>query len=124
VETRVDLFTMCAGFDPRLLHYALDSGARGLVIEGTGRGNAPPAILPAIDRARQSDIPVVLATRCWHGRVLDTYGYEGSGKDLRRRGVIFAGTTNGQKARIHLMLALGKTRSVPEIRRMMEQDLY
>jgi L-asparaginase len=124
VEPRVDLFIMCAGFDPRLLHYAIDSGAQGLVIEGTGRGNAPPAILPAIDRAAKAGIPVVLSTRCWHGRVLDTYGYEGSGKDLRRRGVIFAGTTNGQKARVHLMLALGKTRSIVEIRRMIEQDMY
>lgn len=124
VEPRVDMFTMYSGFDPRLLHYALDSSAQGLVIEGTGRGNAPPAILPAIDRAQEQGVPVVIATRCWHGRVLDTYGYQGSGKDLRRRGAIFAGTVNGQKARVHLMLALGKTKSVPRIREMLEQDLY
>ncbi|HBY61779.1 MAG TPA: L-asparaginase, partial [Solibacterales bacterium] len=37
-EPRVDLFTMYAGFDPRLIDYAVASGARGLVIEGTGRG--------------------------------------------------------------------------------------
>jgi len=124
LEPRVDMFTMYSGFDPRLLQYAIDSGAQGLVLEGTGRGNAPPAIMPALDRAREAAIPVVLATRCWHGRVLDTYGYAGSGKDMRKRGVIFAGTVNGQKARVHLMLALGKTRSVPEIQSMLEQDLY
>ncbi|MCU0247596.1 MAG: hypothetical protein MUC42_13560, partial [Bryobacter sp.] len=96
--------------------HALDCGARGIVIEGTGRGNVTPAMLPAIQKAIERGIPVVIATRCLSGRVLDTYGYVGSGRDLRQRGVLFAGTLNGRKARIRLMLALGRANNPNEIK--------
>lgn len=124
IESRVDLFKMYAGADGRFIDAARESGARGLVVEGTGRGNVPPAAVSAIQRALDAGLPVVLASRCETGRVLDTYGYEGSGRDLRRRGVIFAGTLSGQKARIRLMLALGRTGDVRHIRDLMEQDAY
>lgn len=124
IETRVDLFKIVAGAGDRLLRCGVDSGARGLVIEGTGRGNVPPAVLAGIQHALDHDIPVVLASRCGQGRVLDTYGYVGSGKDLRRRGVCFGGSLPGQKARIKLMVVLGMTGSLPEIQRLMEAGMY
>ena len=58
--------------------------------------------------AREKDIPVVIVSRCHSGRVFDSYGYLGSGRDLRNIGCIFGGELPGQKARIKLMLALGK----------------
>lgn len=124
IETRVDLFKMVAGTDHRLLRCAVESGTRGLVIEGIGRGNVLPAVLPGIQLALDRHVPVVLASRCGRGRVLDTYGYVGSGRDLRRRGVCFAGTLPGQKARIKLMTVLGVTQSLPEVQRLMEGGRY
>jgi L-asparaginase len=124
LEPRVDLFKMYAGADGRFIDQAREQGARGIVVEGTGRGNVPPAAIDAIQRALDSGIPVVLASRCPTGRVLDTYAYEGSGRDLRRRGVIFGGSMNGQKARIRLMLALGRTGDLNYVRDLMEQDAY
>ncbi|MDX2150331.1 MAG: asparaginase [Bryobacteraceae bacterium] len=119
-EPRVDLFTMYSGFDPRLIDYAVESGARGLVIEGTGRGNVPPFVLPAIEKAVAAGVAVVIATRCWHGRVLDTYSYRGAGRDLRRAGCVFAGSLPGPKARVLLMLALG----AGEVRGVFEEGEY
>lgn len=92
LEPRVDLIAMAAGSDSRFVDYARESGARGIVIQGTGRGNVPPAALAGIQRALDAGLPVVIASRCHHGRVLDTYAYEGSGHDLRQRGVISAGS--------------------------------
>ncbi|MFU8786262.1 MAG: asparaginase, partial [Candidatus Izemoplasmataceae bacterium] len=40
------------------------------------------------------------------GRVLDTYGYIGGGKDLKNSGCILGGSLSGPKARILLMIAL------------------
>lgn len=124
METQVDLLVTYAGFDGRFIDAALQFGSQGLVIEGTGRGNVPPAALAALDRFLGAGFPIVLATRCGQGRVLDTYAYEGSGHDLRRRGVLFAGALTGPKARVHLMLALGATREPAELKYLIEQGRY
>jgi len=107
VEPRVDLFKMAVGMDDRFLRYAVDDGSRGLVIEGMGRGNVPPAVVPGIRYAMEKGLPVVLCSRCIGGRVLDTYAYEGGGRRLRELGVILGGHLPGQKARIKLMVLLG-----------------
>lgn len=124
IETSVDMFKTYAGFDPRLIHYAIDTGAKGLVIESMGRGNTPPAAFTAVKRALEIPLPVVICSRSVRGRVLDTYGYEGAGKQARRLGAIFGGNLPGQKARIKLILALGKTSSIDDIRNIFEEGVY
>jgi L-asparaginase len=124
LETRVDLVTMYAGADGKFIDHSRETGARGIVIEGTGRGNVPPEALPAVGRAVESGIAVVVASRCPHGRVLDTYAYVGSGRDLRKLGAIFAGTLTAAKARVRLMLALGASGETAEVRRLMELGSY
>ena len=123
-EPRVDLIGMYSGADGRFIDFAREDGAAGIVINATGRGNVTPAAVPAIQRALDAGLPVVIASRCVQGRILDIYGYEGSGRDLRNRGVIFAGTLSGPKARLRLMLALGKTRDAGEVRDLMERWAY
>lgn len=118
------LIKITAGSDSSLIHACLDAGARGLVIEALGRGNVPPACVNGVARAIGSEVPVVLTSRCLRGRVLDSYGYPGSGKELRKLGIIFAGFLNGQKARIKLSLALSLTNKVTEIRELFESDEY
>jgi L-asparaginase len=123
-EDRVALFLMHSGADGRPIEHALNDGAQGIVIEGTGNGNAPPGTVPAIQKALDRKIPVLMSTRCGQGRVLDTYAYPGSGRDLRKRGVMLAGFLNGQKARVLLMLALGKTRDPRRLRKYVEAGQY
>ena len=103
----VALVKMAAGMDGRMVRAAVSTGAAGLVVEALGRGNVPPETLPAIREAIAAGLPVVVASRCLRGRVLDTYGYPGGGHELREMGCLFAGSLPGQKARIRLMLAIG-----------------
>lgn len=123
-DTHVDIIKMAAGVDDRLIRYAVDSGAHGLVIEALGRGNIPSTALPGIAYATKKGLPVVIVSRCLRGRVLDTYGYSGGGHELRQLGAILGGYLSGQKARIKLMLALGRTTNVDEIRTIFEQNYY
>ena len=123
-EPRVDLVLMHAGADGRFVDHAVATGARGLVIEGTGTGNVPPAAVPAVQRALDAGVAVVMASRCGQGRVIDNYAFAGSGHDLRLRGAMFAGWQNGAKARILLMLALGKSRDLRRVREMVEAGGY
>jgi L-asparaginase len=58
----------------------------------------------------------VLVSRCPAGGVAPAYGYEGGGQMLQELGVILAGDLPGPKARIKLMVALGVTSDLEEIR--------
>ncbi len=103
----VALLKMVTGFDPSVLAFYLQQGINGIVIEALGRGNVPPNVMPWIQAYKDASIPVVIVSRCVSGRVLDTYGYPGGGKDLVQAGAIMGGDLAGPKARILLMLSLG-----------------
>ena len=120
IEPRVEFVKVCAGMDSASLLWSLQSGNQGLVLEAMGQGNVPPMMLDGIRAWLNADRPVVLVSRCPEGRALDTYAYEGGGKQLHNMGVIFGEDLTGQKARIKLMLALGLTKDVGQIRKMFE----
>ena len=117
LATPVDIIFVAAGCDERLLD-ASRSVARAVVIAAMGRGNVPPAVVPAIQRWIADDKPVVLTSRTQGGRVGHTYGYAGGGRRLEEMGVIFGGSRRAQQARIDLMLALGAGMKMPAIRVM------
>ena len=124
VVSEVALIKSGIGMDETFIKFAADQGFKGIVIEAMGRGNIPPGMLKGVEYARSKDIPVVITTRCHSGRVFDSYGYLGSGRDLRNLGCIFAGELPGQKARIKLMLSLGKTNDLNEIKDIFEEGIY
>jgi len=124
VENNVELIKACTGMDGKLIDFCVAGGSRGLVIEAMGRGNIPPKMAEAVERAIQKGVAVVIVSRCFKGRVLDSYGYPGGGKGLRNAGAIFGESLPGQKARIKLMLALGKTQDFDEIRELFEKGHY
>jgi L-asparaginase len=120
IAPQVELLRTYAGMDSAHILWSLERGSSGLVIEAMGQGNVPPATLPGISAWLEARKPVVLVSRCPEGRALDTYAYEGGGKQLRNMGVIFGEDLTGQKARVKLMLALGLTGDVEEIRGLFE----
>jgi L-asparaginase len=115
LATPVDIIFIAAGCDERLLD-ASRAVARGVVIAAMGRGNVPPAVVPAIERWIGEGKPVVITSRTQGGRVGHTYGYPGGGRRLEEIGVIFGGSRRAQQARIDLMLALGAGMKLPGIR--------
>ncbi|MFC4541867.1 asparaginase [Halosolutus amylolyticus] len=89
-----------------LVGAALDRDADGLVVEGTGLGNATAGLADAVREAIDSGVPVVVTSRCLEGRVTPVYGGDGGGERLREYGAIFAGDLSAQQARLRLALAL------------------
>ncbi|GGD98885.1 L-asparaginase [Aureimonas endophytica] len=106
IEPEVELLRLAMGASDRLIRYCAASGAKAIVLEGFGRGNAPPAVTAAVAEIVAGGVPVIVASRCPEGRVKPVYG-NGGGKDLERAGVIFAGDLTGQKARILAAVVLG-----------------
>lgn len=115
LDERVELVWVSAGADGLLVD-AASSVARGLVVAGTGGGHVPPAMTGSLRAAVERGLPVVLASRCSSGRVLeDTYGGVGSETHLRALGLHPAGTLAPIKARLRLMVALALGKSAAEV---------
>lgn len=108
LETRVELIQCYTGMSDRVVRF-LTTDARGLALVAFGRGNVPPAIVPAISDAVQADVLVTVSSRSAAGRVKPRYGYEGGGLDLVRRGAVLTADLSAAKARLLQMVALGLT---------------
>jgi L-asparaginase len=112
---RVDIVYSYAGADgvvvDALISQPRERRPDGMVLVGFGGGSYPSAFFEAGQRAVQTGIPVVLATRSWNGRVVTT-------PRLAKHGFIVCDDLMPQKARILLMLALTVTRERAAIQEM------
>ncbi len=124
ITASVSLIKCVAGMDSRFINFCLDQGDKGIIIEAMGRGNIPPLMVDGIKKAMENGTAVVIVSRCFEGRVFDSYGYHGGGKELRNLGVIFGDNLPGQKARIKLLVALSHTEDMDEVRQIFEKGLY
>lgn len=106
VGTYVPLIKAFAGMDARFIASLTAQSMDGLVIEGFGQGNLPPATIEPLLALIEQNIPVVIVSRSFKGVVQPTYGYPGGGRDLKDKGFIFAKRLSGPKARIKLMALL------------------
>ena len=115
IEKQVALIKCVVDMDSSYIDYLIERGYGGIVIEALGRGNVPPKMVEGIKKAIELEIPVVVVSRCFEGRVFESYGYEGGGKQLKNLGVIFGDTLPGQKARIKLILAINSGMNINEV---------
>lgn len=114
----VALIRAYSGIKRDIIDFYINAGYKGLVLEALGRGNLPPSFAEGIKKARETGLEVVITSRAPSGRVLDSYGYEGGGKDLVRHGCILGGRLSGPKARLLLMLGLGNGLAHAGIKRL------
>ena len=117
IKKQVALIKCVVDMDSSYIDYLIEKGCGGIVIEALGRGNVPPKMVEGIKKAIELEIPVVVVSRCFEGRVFESYGYEGGGKQLKDLGVIFGDTLPGQKARIKLILAINSGMNIHEVAR-------
>lgn len=111
----VALLKSYAGDDGKFIRYAVDQGAKGIVVEGVGAGNVNQEVFAAIKYALSKKVIVAIATRVYNGSVYPIYGDIGGGKALEDAGAILVGDMTGPKARLLLMLALSNKASKKEI---------
>jgi L-asparaginase len=105
-ETDVALITTYPGIPPELLTAAVDAGARGVVLQGTGAGNVPAGLFTTIGELTEWGVPVVVASRCRTDGVPPRVPGETADGLARDIGAIDARGLPAEKARVALMAAL------------------
>ncbi|MBD1538271.1 asparaginase [Arthrobacter sp. S13_S34] len=103
---RVDLVAAYPGADSTLMHAALEAGAEGIILQGTGSGNANPSLCSEVAAAVATGVVVVTSTRVDAGPVVPIYGAGGGGEDLRAAGAIGSGHLRPSQSLILLSLLL------------------
>jgi len=118
-DVRVPIVTSGTGVSGDGLRRAVEAGADGVVVAGTGLGNVTADLGEAI-REVLPGTPVVVASRCHAGSTEPVYGTPGGGHTLARSGVIFAGDRQPWKARLLLVLALASVDGREQLRAVFE----
>ena len=104
-EEKVVLLKTYPGIDGGIINYLVESGYKGLIIEGSGLGHAPNRIQSAIKNAIDAGLIVAMTSQCIFGRT-DMNVYR-SGVELLDIGVISCEDMLPETALVKLMWSLG-----------------
>jgi glutamyl-tRNA(Gln) amidotransferase subunit D len=120
-EEMVALLKFYPSMNPELIKWHVDTGYKGLVLEGTGLGHIRQECFSAVKNAIENGLIVAMASQCIWGRVnMNVYT---NGRDLLTLGVIPLEDMLAETALVKLMWSLGQTKDVEEAKRLLTTNV-
>jgi len=121
VRSQFDPNVLLVKFHPGLsvgaIDWAIASGYKGIVLEGSGLGHVGEALYPALERAAKEGIVIGMCSQCIWGRVhMNVYS---TGRDLQRIGVIPLGDMLSETALTKMMWAFGQEKDPEKVKKLM-----
>ena len=120
-DNQVLLVKYYPGLDPKLIDYAIDSGYKAIIFEGTGLGHVGKIMYESIVRAKRKGLFIGMTSQCIDGIVRMTV-YD-SGRDLMNLGVVPLGNMIPETALVKAMWALGNTKDINEMEKIMQENI-
>ena len=108
LDPDVELIALGLGTTPRLMTWAKDNGASGIVLAAFGRGNAPQGFAEATRACLAQGLPVLIGSRCPEGRTRAVYGNDSGAHTLIEAGALLVGDLSPLKARLLLAALLAR----------------
>lgn len=121
MEPKCALVKFTPGSNPEILDCYINSGYRGLVLEGTGLGHVSTKWIPMIRKATDAKMPVIVTSQCLNGRICDRV-YD-TGRDMLKAGAIEGEDTLPETALVKLMWVLGQTDEFDKAIEMLREDI-
>ena len=109
------------GMNPGIIDSAVSTGARGIVLEGTGLGHVSGHLFDSVKKALKQEVSVFMTSQTIWGRVdMNVYN---TGRDLLNLGVTPLEDMIAETAIVKLMWVAAQTKSAGKIREMMLQPI-
>ena len=117
----VTLIKFHPGLSVGMIDWATATGYKGIVLEGSGLGHVGESLFPALERAVNGGIVVVMCSQCIWGTVhMDVYS---TGRDLQRIGVIPLGDMLSETALAKMMWAFGQEKDPEKVKELMVTNI-
>ncbi len=120
-DSKVILLKYHPGFDPNLITYAIMSGYKAIIVEGTGLGHISRECFPQIQNAVKSGVMIFMTSQCIWGRVQMTV-YD-TGRDLLDMGVIPLSNMMSETATVKAMWVLANNEETESVKKIMQENM-
>jgi len=119
-EDKVAIIKFYPSLNPQIIDAYINSGYRGIILEGTGLGHISHNCLDSIKKGLKKGIIIGMASQCIWGRVnMNVYT---NGRDLLALGVLPLGDMLSETALVKLMWALGQTNDVEKAKALLQKN--